>query len=96
MGFTIDVSQGLKRRKRPRPMAHVDNGWPHLASKPPHFCICLEICCQSEDEGCICKNCPCQLGIPHGSAVPIQEEISQALEKECAKRDNTLGTKAGA
>jgi hypothetical protein len=57
-------------RKAKRSRLHVYNGFPHKSSKKPHHCMCLDNCCQSEEDGCICRSCPCQDGKPHGREYP--------------------------
>jgi hypothetical protein len=58
-------------RKRRKPIdvskkEHTPNGFPHYSTITKHgHCMCLDECCQSWENGCICKYCPCKRGIPH-------------------------------
>ena len=77
-----------RSRSKPKPkgslMAHSENGWPHYSYKFPHFCMCLDSCCQGE-AGCKCRQCICRLaGIEHG------EVISDATLQRKASRQGTL------
>ena len=56
----------VHRPKRKRvPMAHIDDGFPHRSSYDDGHCMCISDCCQDDEKGCICKECPCRYGKPH-------------------------------
>lgn len=77
-----------RNRNKPRtkgsPMGHSENGWPHFSTKFPHFCMCLDSCCQGEN-GCKCRLCICRIpGIEHGKV------ISDPTLQRKASRQGTL------
>jgi hypothetical protein len=81
MALTLQAVVKRRIQRHRRPMAHVDNGWPHHSSNTPYHCICLDDCCHDE-QGCRCKSCVCQgpKGIPHGTkTVPRKETVPQKV-----------------
>lgn len=72
MGFNNNRRTPTKKNYRAK--VHVYDGFPHFTTAFPHHCICLQECCMdmraaADGKGCVCKNCPCQSGIPHGTKV---------------------------
>ena len=84
-----------KTRRRRTPMAHIPDGWPHKSTHT-HMCICLDICCQSDEEGCICKVCPCRYGFSHDQALAVEKAHAPTVEDQRTKRRNTKGSNRGA
>lgn len=81
--------QRARKRRRGKPLDHVYNGWPHYSSAYPHHCLCLDNCCQDDELGCVCKSCPCTIGIMHGSTVRTEAQALEAIaeyRKEQAKK----------
>lgn len=53
-GKTLAENQKRREIRKRRPMAHVDNGWPHYHHKNGH-CLCFDTCCWDPNYGEICK-----------------------------------------
>lgn len=82
MRYITDKPKPKRKQSRRRPVEHIYNGFPHYSTTKIGHCICLDECCQSWDDGCICRTCPCRLGIPHGQTA--KEEIEEINDKSSA------------
>lgn len=87
-GMSIEINRKRREARKRRPMAHIENGFPHHRH---NRCICLDLCCHDPNNGCICKECICRIEGPECHANITHPTLSaDALAILSGEKPSTL------